>query len=96
MNQYYVYMMASKKNGILYVGVTSNLIKRIYEHKENAVKGFTDKYNIHKLVYYEECNDIIEAITRERRIKKWNRKWKTELIEQSNPEWKDLYPDMIE
>jgi len=73
-NQYYVYILASKINGTLYIGVTSDLVKRVYEHKENLVDGFTKKYNIHKLVYYETTNDIESAIRREKQLKKWNRK----------------------
>ena len=73
-NQYYVYILASKRNGTLYIGVTSNLIKRVYEHKKNLVDGFTRKYNIHKLAYYEITNDIESAIRREKQLKKWNRK----------------------
>ncbi len=90
-NQYYFYILASKENGILYIGVTSNLVKRVYEHKNNIIEGFTKKYNIHKLVYYETTNDIESAIRREKQLKKWNRKWKIELIEKNNPKWRDLY-----
>ena len=90
-NQYYIYILANKRNGTLYIGVTSNLIKRVYEHKKNLVDGFTKKYNIHKLAYYEITNDIESAIRREKQLKKWNRKWKLELIEKNNPEWRDLY-----
>ena len=90
-NQYYIYILANKRNGTLYIGVTSNLIKRLYEHKNNIIEGFTKKYNIHKLVYYETTNDIESAIRREKQLKKWNRKWKINLIENSNPEWIDLY-----
>jgi putative endonuclease len=73
------------------MGVTSNLVKRVYEHKNNIIEGFTKKYNIHKLVYYETTNDIESAIRREKQLKKWNRKWKIELIEKNNPKWRDLY-----
>ena len=90
-NQYYVYILVSKRNGTLYIGVTSNLVKRVYEHKNNIIEGFTKKYNIQKLVYYEITNDIESAIRREKQLKKWNRKWKINLIENSNPEWRDLY-----
>ena len=90
-NQYYIYILANKRNGTLYIGVSSNLIKRLYEHKNNIIEGFTKKYNIHKLVYYETTNDIESAIRREKQLKKWNRKWKINLIENSNPEWIDLY-----
>ncbi|MBA7516627.1 hypothetical protein ES705_08675 [subsurface metagenome] len=90
-NQYYIYILANKRNGTLYIGVTSNLVKRIYEHKNNIIEGFSKKYNIHKLVYYEITDDIESAIRREKQLKKWNRKWKINLIEKNNPEWKDLY-----
>ena len=90
-NQYYVYILVSKRNGTLYIGVTSNLVKRVYEHKNNIIEGFTKKYNIQKLVYYEITDDIESAIRREKQLKKWNRKWKINLIENSNPEWRDLY-----
>ncbi|MBM4167125.1 MAG: GIY-YIG nuclease family protein [Ignavibacteria bacterium] len=93
--RYYVYILASKKNGTLYTGVTNNLIRRVDEHKRNIVKGFTEKYNVHNLVYFEEWLDIREAITREKRIKKWRRQWKVELIEKENPEWLDLFPKLI-
>ena len=90
-NQYYIYILANKRNGTLYIGVTSNLVKRAYEHKSSIIDGFTKKYNIHKLVYYEISDDIESAIRREKQLKKWNRKWKLELIEKNNPKWKDLY-----
>ena len=93
--QYYIYMLASKKNGTLYVGVTSDLIKRIYEHKNDHVEGFTQKYTIHNLVYFEATESIESAIIREKQLKKWNRAWKINLIEKSNPAWNDLYPDLI-
>ena len=95
MKSYYVYILASKRNGTLYIGVTNDLIKRIYEHKNDLVEGFTKKYQVHQLVYYEETSDIQSAITREKQMKKWNRKWKLELIESTNPEWKDLYDEII-
>jgi len=94
-NQYYVYLLASKRNGTLYLGVTSYLIKRVYEHKNNLVSGFTQKYKVHDLVYYETTADINSAITREKQMKNWKRAWKTELIEKNNPEWKDLYFELI-
>jgi len=87
--------MANKKNGVLYVGVTNNLLRRIYEHKNGLVEGFTKKYNVKMLVYFEVHNDIHQAITREKRLKGWNRQWKINLIEQDNPEWKDLYNDLL-
>jgi len=95
MKQYYVYILASKKNGTLYIGVTNNVLKRVYEHKNNLIEGFTQKYGVHNLVYYECYNDIYDAIAREKRIKKWKRQWKIELIEKDNPKWKDLYFDVI-
>lgn len=91
MKEYCVYILASKKNGTLYIGVTNNLLKRVYEHKNNLVEGFTQKYNVHKLVYYEKYDDIYGAISREKRMKKWKRQWKIELIKKFNPDWKDLY-----
>ena len=95
MKQSYVYILASKRNGTLYVGVTSDLIKRIYEHKQNLVEGFTNKYNVHELVYYEVHSDIEAAILREKQIKKWNRRWKLRLIEEMNSEWRDLYQEIV-
>ncbi len=89
-NLYYVYILANKRNGTLYTGVTNNLERRIYEHKNNLIEGFTKRYNIHELVYYEETNNIDDALLLEKRIKKWNRIWKIRLIERENPEWKDL------
>ena len=90
---YYIYILASKKNGTLYTGITNNLERRIFEHKNNLIKGFTKKYNVHRLVYYEETNDVNEALLFEKRIKKWNRAWKIELIEEENPNWDDLAKD---
>ena len=85
-----VYILASKRNGTLYIGVTSDLPKRAWEHKNDWVEGFTKKYNIHRLVYYEMHEDLVSAISREKQIKKWNRAWKLELIEKQNPDWRDL------
>ena len=87
----YVYIITNKRNGTLYVGVTSNLAKRIYEHKNGFVNSFSKKYKLDKLVYYEQHLDIEAAITREKQIKKWNRLWKLKLIESFNHEWRDLY-----
>ncbi len=95
MKTYFVYIMASQKNGTIYIGVTGNLIKRVYEHKNNAIKGFTSKYKIHKLVYYEQTNDIKSAIAREKKLKNWHRQWKINLINEHNPSWKDLYDELI-
>ena len=85
-----VYILASKKNGTLYIGVTSDLIKRIWEHKNNLVKGFTKRYNVHNLVWYEMHDNMASAIEREKKMKEWKRAWKLELIESSNPSWNDL------
>jgi putative endonuclease len=93
--QYYIYILASKKNGTLYIGVTSDLTRRIYEHKNDFAQGFTKKHSIHDLVYFEVTESIESAIEREKRLKKWNRTWKINLIEKSNPDWNDLYFDLI-
>jgi len=92
---FYVYILASRQNGALYTGVTSDLIKRVWEHKNKLAEGFTERYNVNKLVYYECFLDAENAIRREKRLKKYNRKWKMDLIEKMNPEWKDLYEDLI-
>ncbi|HZX35231.1 MAG TPA: GIY-YIG nuclease family protein [Thermodesulfobacteriota bacterium] len=94
MKVYYVYILASKRNGTLYIGVTNDLLRRAYEHKNNLVNGFTKEYGVHSLVYYEQYGDVELAIQREKCLKKWNRKWKLELIEKENPDWKDLYKDL--
>ncbi len=90
---YYVYMLASQRNGTLYTGITNNILRRIYEHKNKEVLGFTKKYSVCSLVYFEETNDIHMAITREKQIKSWNRKRKIALIETNNPCWSDLSID---
>ena len=95
MKQYYVYIMASKRNGTLYIGVTGNLLKRVYEHKNDLTAGFTKKYQVHRLVYHEVHIDIQQAITREKQMKKWRRQWKIELIENTNPTWTDLYDVLV-
>ncbi len=94
MQSFYVYIMASQPNGTLYTGSTSNLIKRVWEHKIKAVPGFTAKYNVGQLVYYEIHRHYIEAARREKRFKNWPRKWKIALIENMNPQWRDLYQDI--
>jgi len=94
-NSYYVYILASKRNGTLYIGVTGDLLSRVYQHKNDLVDGFTKKYQIHTLVCFEEYDAPESAIIREKRLKKWNRKWKLELIERVNPEWRDLYQDFL-
>ncbi|MEK7170357.1 MAG: GIY-YIG nuclease family protein [Patescibacteria group bacterium] len=91
---YCVYILASQRNGTLYIGVTSNLPKRVYEHKNGEIEGFTKKYRVHILVYYECGERIGAAIAREKQLKKWNRKWKLNLIEKENPEWRDLYREL--
>ena len=87
---YYTYILASQKNGTLYIGVTNNLERRVYEHKNEIIGGFTKKYNVKNLVYYEETDDVSMAITREKQMKLWKRAWKIELIEKENPGWEDL------
>lgn len=83
------------KEGTLYIGVTSDLVKRVWEHKNNIVKGFTEKYHVHKLVYHEVFQRIEDAIKREKQLKRWNRNWKIELIEKQNPQWQDLYSQLL-
>jgi putative endonuclease len=90
-----VYLLASRRNGTLYVGVTSNLVKRIWEHKNNVVKGFTQKYSVHTLVWFELHETMESAICREKAIKEWKRDWKLKLIEQQNPAWRDLYSEIL-
>ena len=94
MNQYYVYILASKRNGTLYIGMTNNLLRRIWEHKNDLAEGFTKKYGVHLLVWYEVAGTALVAITREKQLKKWNRAWKIRLIEAMNPEWNDLYDSL--
>jgi putative endonuclease len=95
MKRYFVYILASKCNGTLYIGVTSNLLKRVWQHKNKVEKGFTFKYSVEKLVYIEEFFDIGLAIKREKNLKNWKREWKLNLIEKSNPGWIDLYEGII-
>jgi putative endonuclease len=90
-----VYILASNRNGTLYVGVTSDVVKRGWEHRNGLVDGFTRKYSVHWLVYYEIHENMLAAITREKQIKKWNRAWKLRLIEQFNPDWRDLWPVIV-
>jgi len=92
---YYIYILASKRNGTLYIGVTNDLERRLYEHKNNLLEGFTNKYNVHNLVYYEDVTDVHAALQREKQLKRWTRKWKLELIEKVNPEWRDLANDLF-
>jgi len=91
----YVYMLASGLNGTLYVGVTSDLVKRVWQHREGLAEGFTKRYGVKMLVWYEVHADIVEAIQREKQIKKWDRSWKVELIQKTNPRWRDLYADIV-
>lgn len=93
--EYYVYILASQKYGTLYTGVTNNLLRRVFEHKEGLIRGFTKQYGIKKLVYFEQHSDINEAILREKMIKKWHRDWKINLIERDNPHWIDLYSEIL-
>lgn len=90
-----VYILASKRNGTLYVGVTSNLVKRAWEHRERLVEGFTRRYGVHELVFYEMHEEMMAAITREKQIKKWRRAWKLRLIEERNPGWRDLWSEIV-
>ena len=94
-HRYFVYLLASKPYGTLYIGVTGNLVRRIDEHKEDLRDGFTKKYGVHRLVWFEEYAYVQDAIVREKRIKKWRREWKTDLIETMNPEWKDLFSMVV-
>ena len=91
---YWVYILASRIGGTLYIGVTNNLVRRVYEHRNGLAHGFTKKYQVHRLVYFEQYSDIEAAITREKRLKRWNRAWKIQLIEELNPNWDDLYPQI--
>ena len=92
---YYVYILASKPYGTLYIGVTNDLLRRVWEHKNDFVEGFTKRYKVHRLVYYEQCESIESAITCEKQMKKWERRWKLDLIEKINPDWKDLYAEIV-
>jgi len=90
-----IYILASHRRGTLYIGVTSDLVKRIWAHKQDLVEGFTKKYQVHSLVYFEQFEDMFTAISREKQLKKWHRVWKIKLIEKDNDEWRDLYADLI-
>ncbi len=89
---YYVYLLASKKHGMLYLGVTNDIVRRTHQHRTDAAKGFTSRYGIHKLVWFEIYDDALTAIAREKELKKWRRDWKIRLIEEQNPTWDDLFP----
>ena len=95
MGNYYVYILASAYNGTLYVGVTNDLVKRVWQHKNGFAEGFTKKYKVYMLVYYEVASDAVSAIKREKQLKVWKRQWKLNAINVFNPEWKDLYPGII-
>lgn len=94
MEETFVYILASQRNGTLYIGSTCDLVKRVWEHKNHFIPGFTAKYDVHQLVYYEAHQNIMAAAQRERRLKKWHREWKLNLIEKDNPTWRDLYADI--
>jgi putative endonuclease len=91
----YVYMLASGRYGTLYVGVTADLIRRVWQHREGLADGFTKTYGVKQLVWFETHSDIVEAIRREKQVKHWNREWKLRLVHEHNPQWRDLYPDLI-
>ena len=95
MKQPFVYIITNDRNTTLYIGVTSDLVKRIYQHKNKLIEGFSANYNLHKLIYFEQFNDMHNAILREKRLKKWNRDWKNQLINECNPCWVDLYPSLL-
>ena len=95
MKQPAVYILASQRNGTLYIGVTSDLVQRVWQHKNDVVEGFTKEYGVHMLVWYELHEDMESAIIREKRLKKWNRSWKLRLIEEMNPDWNDLYESIL-
>ncbi|NOS98325.1 MAG: GIY-YIG nuclease family protein [Methylotenera sp.] len=92
---YYVYIMANKPNGVVYIGVTNDLIRRVYEHKHHLAKGFTEQYNLDKLVWFEQTEDVTSAIAKEKQLKNWHRQWKINLIEKDNPNWQDLYNEIV-
>ncbi len=94
MKEYYVYILTNQNNNVLYIGVTNNIYRRIKEHKEKIIKGFTAKYNVDKLIYLEITNNIVDALEREKQLKRWHRQWKINLINQQNPNWKDLSIDL--
>ena len=92
---YFVYILASQRNGTLYVGVTNDLVRRIYEHREKLIEGFTSQYNVTRLVWFDQTASIEEAIAHEKRLKRWQREWKIALIEKTNPNWDDLYESIL-
>ena len=90
MNEYYVYILTNAYSNVMYIGITNDLRRRVYEHKAGVIEGFTKKYHVHKLVYFESCHDVKDAISREKQLKNWTRAKKNQLVERMNPEWKDL------
>ncbi len=92
---YFVYILASKPRGTLYVGVTNNLTRRVFEHKNKLIEGFTERYDVNLLVWYESSESIESAIAYEKKLKRWRREWKIEMVEKQNPEWVDLYPQIV-
>ena len=92
---YFVYILASQRNGTLYIGVTNDLIRRVYEHKSKSAPGFTSQYSVDRLVWFDQTDSVVSAIATEKRLKRWNRAWKVALIEKTNPEWEDLYPAVL-
>jgi putative endonuclease len=95
MSEYFIYILASKRNGTLYTGCTNDLVRRVYEHKNDFVQGFLKKYGVHTLMYFERYDDFDAALQREKQIKEWKRGWKLELIERVNPLWQDLYDEIL-
>lgn len=95
MKTYFVYILTSKRNGTLYVGTTNNLVGRVTGHRNGTTAGFTKRYAVHRLVHYETFRHVADAIAREKQLKKWNRAWKLQLIERDNPQWRDLYEDLL-
>jgi putative endonuclease len=93
--QYFVYLMASRRNGTLYVGVTNDLVRRVHEHKNGVVEGFTDRYGVHLLVWFDSTPSVEAAIQKEKQMKNWKRAWKVALIEKTNPNWLDLYDSIL-
>jgi putative endonuclease len=93
---YFVYIMASQRHGTMYIGVTNNLIRRVYEHREKITPGFTSKYNVNRLVWFDQTDSIEAAIQHEKRLKHWQRAWKIEMIEKANPQWEDLYSSLLD
>jgi len=94
-HDYYTYILTNRRDGTLYTGVTNNLLRRVAEHRDGRADGFTRRYDLHRLVWFEHHSDIREAILREKRIKKWHRAWKIAMIEAANPDWRDLFPDIV-